>query len=342
MSEMTVSVDPLTLFLPSPVSCLLREKDKELWLKDDGRIGPVYGGNKARKLGPILKEARARGIRRLVSAGVAGSHHVLALGLLGRALNMEVTAFALPRPWSAHAEDTLRRTQAAGVELVPLGQLGDLRHWLGLRWRAGDHWVAPGAASTVGASAYAEAIPELLEQIAKAEIPTPDCIVVAVGTGGTAAGLLAGLVAAGLPTKVLGVDVMGSAIPRFLVKRLAARVLSRMGRSRSGVSERFVPDRRWIGRGYGHPTDDCDAAIKEAARHGLHLESTYTGKAFAAALDLLETGRWPSGLPVLEGREAGRPLRVLFWSTLADSSSPPAAPSATTLDPSLPRLLQRE
>jgi D-cysteine desulfhydrase len=55
----------------------------------------------------------------------------------------------------------------------------------------------------------------------------------------------------------------------------------------------------WYGPGYGHGTPAASAAIARAAESGLVLESTYTGKAFAAFLARLAACRGP----------------VLFWNT---------------------------
>jgi D-cysteine desulfhydrase len=55
----------------------------------------------------------------------------------------------------------------------------------------------------------------------------------------------------------------------------------------------------WYGAGYGHATAAGNAAIAQAAAHGLALESTYTGKAFAAFLQRLRD----------------TPGDVLFWNT---------------------------
>ncbi|MEN9579061.1 MAG: hypothetical protein RJA70_2070, partial [Pseudomonadota bacterium] len=56
----------------------------EFWLKDDGYTGISYGGNKLRKLPPLLHAAKSSGKKRIVTVGAAGSHHVLATTLYGR------------------------------------------------------------------------------------------------------------------------------------------------------------------------------------------------------------------------------------------------------------------
>jgi D-cysteine desulfhydrase len=50
----------------------------DVWIKDDGRFGTLWGGNKARKLEWTLADALRRGRRTLVTAGALGTNHGLA------------------------------------------------------------------------------------------------------------------------------------------------------------------------------------------------------------------------------------------------------------------------
>src|SRR5262245_34566314 len=68
-----------------------------LWVKNDGLSAVPYGGNKARKLARILVEADASGAGRLVTAGGAGSHHVLATTVYGKLRGYRVAAFLWPQ-----------------------------------------------------------------------------------------------------------------------------------------------------------------------------------------------------------------------------------------------------
>jgi hypothetical protein len=57
-----------------------------------------------------------------------------------------------------------------------------------------------------------------------------------------------------------------------------------------------------LGEGYAVPTSESQAAVALAAAHGLHLETTYTGRALAA-------------LAADAGTLAGK--TVLFWNTFS-------------------------
>jgi D-cysteine desulfhydrase len=134
---------------------------------------------------------------------------------------------------------------------------------------------------------------ELADQLAAEGIDPPGALVVPLGTGGTAAGLLAGLALAGLPTRVIGVQV----VPRIVathgrVLGLARRTLALLARecgTRAPVLDprRFAIERSGYGGAYGRETARARAASDLLrAAGGPRLDPTYSAKAFAEALAL--------------------------------------------------------
>ena len=132
---------------------------------------------------------------------------------------------------------------------------------------------------------------ELAGQLAELAIAPPQWLVVPLGSGGTAAGLLAGLAIAGLPTTVVGVQV----VPRIVARH--ARVIGMARQTRALVARdagvalpaidarRLVIDRGAYGGAYGRETADArHAATVLAQAGGPMLEGTYSAKAFAVAL----------------------------------------------------------
>jgi 1-aminocyclopropane-1-carboxylate deaminase/D-cysteine desulfhydrase-like pyridoxal-dependent ACC family enzyme len=136
-----------------------------------------------------------------------------------------------------------------------------------------------GGASAVGALGYVRAAAELREQAAGAfDGGQPELVVVADGSGGTHAGLAAGL---GDLDLVLGVDVGARPDLATQVPAKAAEVARLAGIPEPRGTVRIDHDR--IGAGYGAPTDACREAVVLAARtEGLILDPVYTGKALAA------------------------------------------------------------
>lgn len=283
----------------------------ELWVKRDDLTGDAYGGNKVRKLEHILDEARARRATRIVTFGAAGSHHVLATTLYGRRAGFRVAAILTPQPRTAHAIDNLRAGLAMGLEAHPARSIAQIPRVLAGVWERGDMLVPPGGSNVTGTLGYVDAAEELAQAIRSEEAPLPDAIVVALGSGGTAAGLLAGLVRAGLPTRVVGVRIVEPILTGKL--RVASLAMAAMRRAGAEMEPRSLlnqleVDGRWLGGGYGHSTPAGERATALADERGLALDPTYTAKAFAAALDIVNRGRH---------------RRVLYWHTL---SSAPLAP----------------
>lgn len=340
-----------SLHLPSPVRRLLTGPGGEIWVKDDGRISSLYGGNKPRKLKSILAIAQESRKNRLITAGAVGSHHVLATALLGRQMGFDTAAIVVARPYSCHAEQTTKEALSAGMDLVPVARLVDLPAALRCLLRPQSFWIPPGGSNAQGALGYLDAVLELEQQVRSGEVPEPDFIVAALGSGGTAAGILAGLACSSLKSKLLAVPVLNFPAPRTLVKRLARKALHLRRQSPADLSRLIEIDNRWVGQGYGYATLAGEEAIEIAARCGLGLESTYTGKAFAAALALLrgsvDRGNVSSRLsdcrpewPVLD--ERGTPLCILFWSTISSTEPAPTNNPLAHLPDHLARLLVRK
>jgi len=167
----------------------------------------------------------------------------------------------------------------------------------------------------------------------------PEEIVVAVGTGSTAAGLLAGLVHYGLASMLVGVTVSWNPVARPMILSLSARTLAALGDggrvSRLGRQLRL--DRSYVGGGYGHPTEEGQRATGRALEMGLVLDPTYTAKSFARALTSAGArifSRDPSGRHSLRGSRsrAPRPLRTLYWHTLSAHPLPPLVKPAEGAD----------
>src|SRR5688572_11236327 len=106
----SVVIEPLGIGrYPTPVFLAeaLSDRTVELWVKNDGKSADLYGGNKVRKLELLLADARAKGARRIVTAGAAGSHHVLATSIYAKRLGLPTVAVLCPQPYNEHSESML-------------------------------------------------------------------------------------------------------------------------------------------------------------------------------------------------------------------------------------------
>ena len=258
----------------------------ELWLKDDGQSALLYGGNKVRKLERLLALAQRRGAKRLLTVGAAGSHHVLATCVFGARLGLRTCAVLTPQPWTEHAEATLRAGLHAGLLAAPASSGLDAVRRLRREQQPGDFVIGPGGWGVAGTWAYRLAVDELQTQLRQIGVERLDGIVVAAGSGSTAAGLLAGVLETRVARRVIAVQVAPNPLLRALITTQALYALWQHDRPFRGwqALRSLEIENAFVGRGYGHPSERAEPALAIARSFGLALEPTYTAKAFAAAL----------------------------------------------------------
>lgn len=305
---------------PTPLESVqwAKRPELDLWVKRDSETNSVYGGNKSRKLEYLLGAAKYEGATRLITTGAWGSHHAFATAMHGIAHGFEVELVLVPQPWNAHVEENLLGGIDAGARvfnvrpsLVPATIAA---RKLRARSQGGKAYVIThGGSQPHGVLGYVEAGLELVSQLEESEHSDFDEIVVALGSGGTVAGLAIALAAVGRTTKVRAVRVTPAAIAnRFVLHKLirsTLRLLRRDGRKFPDVLQEAMAliniDSAQYGRGYGVPTKQSNQAHAQAPSNGLVVDPTYTAKALAVAL-----GSRPDA-------------RILYWHTLSSATQKP-------------------
>jgi 1-aminocyclopropane-1-carboxylate deaminase/D-cysteine desulfhydrase-like pyridoxal-dependent ACC family enzyme len=265
--------------------------------------------------------------------GAAGSSHVLATTVHGRAQGFEVTACVVPRPHSAEAEESLRAAAAQGCRLVATRSewtaVPRLAHeLLRLKLRGRRPWFIPaGGSSAVGALGYVHAVEELARQHARGELPAwPDVMVCVLGSGGMLAGLAAGVRAVGRPCQVVGVGVWSAwAANRAALTWMARRTLA-LAAGPGHPTPALEADLDQLGGGYGHATPAALEAQALFARDGVVLDTTYTAKAAAGLMAL--------------ARASPRSQRFLFWHSLSSAPLGPLLGSGALPEPQVLALLR--
>lgn len=295
--------------LPTPVE-RVASLGPRVWVKRDDLSGHPdvgYGGNKVRKLEFLLADALRRGRRSVLTLGAAGSNHVLATALYAKAAGIaHASAILFPQPPSPQVdarrrvfdEIGLARANVPGKLAVPFGAA-----WLAIRSALGGHgwpaWIPTGGSSPIGALGYVNAGLELGEQIEAGLLPVPAKIFVPLGSAGTAAGLVVGLRMAGLPARVVAVQV----VPRPWMSAAACLRLARRTADLLQVPPPTAADldveTAELGPDYGVPTPAAEAAAAKGTDAGLAMETTYGAKALAALL------------------ARGADEDVLFWHTFS-------------------------
>lgn len=276
--------------LPTPVQHLVALAP-DLWIKRDDLCAEPLGGNKARALEFLFAKVRAGD--RVVTVGAAGSTHALAVATYASRLGAKAEVGRWRQVMNPMASRVAARlpmiAERAPVFRSPAGAY----LWAFSRRARGAKWIAPGGSSPRGILGHVNAGLELAEQIQAGDLPMPANVVLPLGTGGTMAGLALAFAIAELPIRVVGARVVPRIVGRIgRVKRLAnatARLIERVTKERvpRPEADRMHIAHEMYGGAYGRETP----AVREAAgvmraASGVVLDSTYSAKAFAVALEL--------------------------------------------------------
>ncbi len=252
--------------------------------------------------------------------GGVGSNHALATAHHGRACGFNVDLLLYRQPPGPFVRRNLGGFLAAGARLHYAGSTARAflmaRRLFAAREKEGarPYFIMVGGTSRLGCMGYVNAALELGRQVVAGALPEPDIIFVALGTTGTAAGLLAGLRLAGLHSRVAAVRVADPVAANPVILRYFARdALDFLIGADPTIPRTPIDPTQfqlltgYMGPGYGHSTPEAESAIA-AIRDHLSLETTYTGKTLAACIDFC--------------RHVDRPTNVLFWNTFSSAPVP--------------------
>jgi L-cysteate sulfo-lyase len=248
----------------------------DLWIKRDDLIGLGGGGNKVRKLQYSCAQALAAGSTTLITTGAAQSNHARLTAAAAARLGMRSVLVLEGQPPAPPLLGNLLLNAVTGATVV-WAQARDVPAQVDLAASSvvaagGVPFVIPfGGSSSYAAQGYVDCARELLDQV-----PDLRNVVVAVGSGGTMAGLVAGLGA----DRVIGVHTGAVADPMAIVTGLLTGMPDR---SQAGAGLRIATDQ--VGEGYSSVTAAVRDAIGLAARtEGIFLDPTYTGRAMAGLI----------------------------------------------------------
>ena len=278
-------------------------------VKRDDLTGLALGGNKARKLELLGAQAVDAHADVLVTGGGMQSNHARITAAAANRLGVDChLVLAGPEPDMSTGNLLLDRLMGATIEFGASSEYARLEQAIvdaaaRLATAGRRPFAIPvGGASVTGVIAYADAVDELRGQLAAAGVAVAPTtwIVVADGSGGTHAGILAGL--GGDPIQVVGVDVgtrpdLDDAVPRLATEAAAAS-------GRTQPKGAATVDHEHFGDGYGELSKAALEAMTIVAQtEGLVLDPVYTGKAMAALITRVRDGR------------IGATDTVVFWHT---------------------------
>ncbi|HMA91574.1 MAG TPA: pyridoxal-phosphate dependent enzyme [Polyangiaceae bacterium] len=283
----------------------------EVWIKRDDITSGAAAGNKIRKLEFLLCEALARSATHILTSGGEQSNHARATAILAAQLRLKsVLLLATQNPSRPPpATGNIVLNQLAGSRIVWITPQEFENSERALAEEAArisangerPYIIPVGGSNGLGALGYVEAMCELRQQMdlgLMGSVREFDTVLVACGSGGTAAGAALGARHYGVAQHVHAIAVSHSRqYFRDVIDRIVIEARSILPRLSATVPVTVLDEYR--GPAYGVASEEQLRFIVEVAnRTGLILDPVYTGKALFALAQLSE-----------------KPERVLFIHT---------------------------
>ena len=320
---------------PTPLEFMPRMSESlggpRLWIKRDDCTGLATGGNKTRKLEFLIADAIEKGADMVVTQGAVQSNHVRQTAAAACKFGLDCHAL-LERRVPGREDDyettgNVLFTQMFGtsLEFRPAGldmnaEALAVTEKLAAAGRK-PYFIPGGGSNEIGALGYVSCAYELLDQI-KANNLDAGWIVLATGSTGTHAGMLAGLHAAGSTIPVMGISVRQPEDKQIAaVHKLAVLTASKLTDTPLGV-EKVIVDDGYVGVGYGQQTKGTlDAINLIARREGLLFDPVYSGKGLAGMIGLAGQNFFDSDKDVIFLHTGGAAALFAYGNQLAENAA---------------------
>jgi len=276
-------------------------KGSSIYIKRDDQTGLEWSGNKVRKLEYAVKEALDNGCNCLITCGGNQSNHCRATAAVAAKLGLK-SCLVLRGSEDSPVEGNLFLNKLFGAEIrfiTPeeystsrneiMQQIADEKSKAGNK----AYIIPEGASNGIGSLGYYNAMLEIADQEIAMNVNF-DAIVVAVGSGGTYAGMLLGKKLTGHKAALPGYLVGGS------ISYFEETILSIFDEFSKKFQIEASPDVNelnlidsYIGRGYGLNTPEELDFIKYMAKlEGVVLDNVYTGKAMFGLVSDIKQGKY--------------------------------------------------
>lgn len=293
--------------LPTPIYKLERLTKylggPEIYIKRDDFTGSEISGNKVRKLEFSAAEALSRGADVLVTCGGIQSNHCRATAVAAARLGLSSTLVLRGDPPSEldgnYLLDILLKANIKYVTPEEYrNNMPQVYERIGQELQAQGlkpYFIPEGASNGIGTFGYAQAVLEITEQ-EKQLGENFQNIVIAVGSGGTYAGLILGTKLLAQDRKIYGVNVCEDA-PYFV-----NRIYNTLQEAKGYLAEDVTINREdirildgYVGPGYGLNMPGHLETIRTVAElEGIILDPVYTAKAMHGLMMEIRKGTFTS------------------------------------------------
>ena len=279
----------------------------QVFIKRDDCTGLATGGNKTRKLEFILPDAIKNNADLIVTVGAIQSNHARQTAAACAKIGMKCLIVLEQRldnaPESYMNSGNVFLNKVFGAEMILCPKDRDVKVFaeeiMEDRKRDGynPYFIPVGGSNRLGELGYIECMREILDN------PNKDSfshIVVATGSGGTHAGLVAGKTLYKSNTKIIGISIKDNkSNQEKRVLKLTQKSCEYLSCNPPREEDVIVFD-DYVGQGYAMPTDGMrDALSLMATKEAILLDPVYTGKAFDGLINLVRKNYFNSSDRVL-------------------------------------------
>ncbi|RPI06722.1 MAG: pyridoxal-phosphate dependent enzyme [Zetaproteobacteria bacterium] len=323
---------PLASVRPTPLESMPRLSAQlggpPLYIKRDDLTGLAFGGNKTRMFEFALADALQQGADTIVTGAVVQSNYCRQMAAACARLGLELHLVLRPvRPIDLReiqGNHLLQRLCGARVTVLPdFDRAGHQRAIQAKFQELADggrkvYWPRQDDTVDLDALAYAEAALEIARQSQGLGI-APDLLYVAA-MDTTQAGVVLGLKWVESPIRVRGFSPLEGASDRCAeMARIANQGARRLGLGIELTAGDFDNETAFVGEAYGIPTREGMKAVRTVARaEGILIDPVYTGKAMAALIQHIRTGRLAKDRPVVFLHTGGAPALFGYASDVLE------------------------
>lgn len=287
---------------PTPIYFLEENQGNQIYIMRDDLLPFSFGGNKARKAALFFREIDASGCDTVVTYGSGSSNHCRIIANMAAARKMKCVVISTDKGCSGINRQLVSSMFGAEIRTCTVEQVSwaidDTLAELKATGRK-PYFIPGGGHGNTGTKAYDLAYDEI------AAYPVSfDYIFHASGTGTTQAGLICGKLRHGQNDP----KIVGISIARKNPK--GGQVVADSVKDYIGLEpgQHLIFDDSYICGGYGCRDDCIDMTIcRVMIQHGVPLDPTYTGKAYAG-MERYLSDHCISGKNVLFIHTGGTPL----------------------------------
>lgn len=284
--------------------------NRNVYVKRDDCTGLAGGGNKTRKLEYLVAAAIAANADTLITVGGLQSNHArqtaAAAAKFGLHCELVLEDVKGTPKLDYYQNGNMLLDNILGAKIHQVPDNIDSNHYTEMLIKQlisqgkKPYLIPVGGSNEIGSLGYVQCAQEIISQI-KQQAVELDHIVLATGSAGTQAGLLAGLILAGIDIPVMGICVSRPAKEQVvLVNELLERTLVLLGLDKNLAKGKVFANGDYYGEGYGIATKAMIEAVTLCAHHeGLILDPVYTGKGMSGMIDLCRKDFFSAGSNVL-------------------------------------------